>query len=201
MEIKKRILDSSEALFFKYGIKGVSMDDIATELGISKKTIYQHFSDKDGIVLAVFSRHIEAEKSESITAQQQAKDPIQEIFFASESIRKNLTDINPSVLLDLKKYYPVSWDLFQKFKSEHFLGLIISNLKTGIETQLYRPEIDVEILARLRLEQVDLGFDGKIFPPAQFKMLDIQLAFLDHFLHGILTASGLALYNQYKKQL
>ena len=109
--MRERILEKTEALMFRYGMKSVTMDDIAREVGISKKTIYQHYEDKDAIVLAMVSAHFEEERCVAIKQQAEAKDPIQEVVWASEMMRQQLSEMNPTALYDMKKYYPKAWDL------------------------------------------------------------------------------------------
>ncbi len=197
--MKERILDKSQEMFFRYGIKAVTMDDIARDLGISKKTIYQHFPDKDTIVNEGVRSHFEKERCESEKMQAEAPDPIAEVVRGSEMMRQMLTGMNPCVFLDLKRYYPSAWQSFTEFKNGFILELIRKNLVKGIEVGLYRSDLNVEILARLRNEEVEFGFDPQIFPNNKFNVLETQLSLLDHFLRGIMTAKGFELYENYLK--
>jgi len=195
--VRARIIEKAQELFFRYGIKSVSMDDIARELGISKKTIYQHFEDKDAIVFAGIEEHFECERRDSKQMQEAAPDPIAEVVMSSEMMRQMLTGMNPSMVFDLKKYYPRAWATFTGFKNGFILDIIRQNLIKGIEMGLYRADLNVEVLARLRNEQIELGFDPQVYPSSQFNPLDIQLALLDHFIRGVVTPQGLNLYEDY----
>ena len=178
------------------------MDDIARELGISKKTIYQHFEDKKAMVYAEVAHHFECDRSIAEKVQMEAPDPIAEVVMTSEIMRQNMAGMNPTAIFDIKKYYPQAWDLFSKYKKEFILEIVKQNLKKGVEMGLYRANINSEIIARLRLEQIEMGLDPYIFPLNQFNPLDTQLELLDHFLRGIVTLKGLNLYEQYlNKQL
>lgn len=195
--VRERILEKAQGLFFRYGIKSVSMDDIARELGISKKTIYQHFADKDAIVHAGVEEHFICERQDSERMQADAPDPIAEVVMTSEMMRQMMIGMNPSMIFDLKKYYPRAWESFTKFKNDFVLNIIRQNLLKGIKMGLYRTDLNVEVLARLRNEEIELGFDPQIYPISQFNPLDIQLSLLDHFIRGVVTAKGLALYEDY----
>jgi TetR/AcrR family transcriptional regulator, cholesterol catabolism regulator len=186
---------------FRYGIKSVTMDDVAREVGISKKTIYQHYEDKDAVVMAMVAAHFEEERDCATKQQAEAKDPIQEVVWASEMMRQQLSEMNPTALFDMKKYYPTAWDLFVEFKKSFLFNLIRQNLIKGIEMGLYRHGLNVEAIARLRLEQVEIGFDPNVFAPLQFNIVETQVAFLDHFIRGIVTERGLALYQKYQDPL
>lgn len=195
--MRERILQETEELTFRYGIKSVAMDDIARELGISKKTIYQHFEDKDAIILAVVRSHFEKERCIALEKQAEAKDPIQEVVWSSEMMRQQMAEMNPTVMFDMKKYHPKAWELFAEFKNNFVQSFIKENLLRGIEEGLYRNDINIEILAKMRLELVEIGFDPQVFPTAKFNMMDIQLVFLDHFIRGVVTEKGLELYQKY----
>jgi len=195
--VRERILEKAQGLFFRYGIKSVSMDDIARELGISKKTIYQHFIDKDAIVYAGVEEHFICERRDSERMQTEAPDPIAEVVMTSEMMRQMMVDMNPAMIFDLKKYYPRAWDSFTAFKNDFILNIIRQNLLKGIEMGLYRADLNVEVMAKLRNEEIELGFNPQIFPTNQFNPLDIQLALLDHFIRGVVTQQGLNLYEDY----
>jgi AcrR family transcriptional regulator len=201
MEVKERILKAAEELFMQYGFRSISMDDIARHISVSKKTLYQFFEDKDEIVSITVSRHFDKEKE---VCQHQialhAENAVDELLMVSRFLKSNLQNINPALLFDLQKYHPKAWEIFKNFKQEFILQHILRNLRKGVEEDLYRKNIDVEVLARLRLEEVQLGFDSSIFPPAQFNIYDIQMQFLDHFIRGIATDKGLALLNQYRNR-
>lgn len=199
MEVKERILTAAEGLFLQYGFRSISMDDIARHLAVSKKTIYQFFSDKDEIVCLVATRHFNREKElckERIFDQ--AENAVHELLQVSRHMKTATTNTNPSVMFDLQKYHPKAWQIVKDFKQGFILQHLRRNLKQGIEEGLYRADMNVEIMARLRLEQVQLAFDANAFPPAEFNFFDIQLEFLDHFIRGIVTEKGLQLLTEYK---
>jgi AcrR family transcriptional regulator len=174
------------------------MDDIAKELGISKRTIYQHFSDKEAILALVIEQEITSQKCEMEKLDEQVSNPIEQMMCASTQMRDTLADMNPTLLYDLKKYYPAAWELFQTYKHEYIIRNIRENLVKGIEQGLYRPDIDIEVLCILRMEQVVMAFDPTLFPPKKFEMMRVQMQFLLHFLRGILSEKGFEYYNTIK---
>ncbi|WP_031528284.1 TetR/AcrR family transcriptional regulator [Dyadobacter crusticola] len=196
--MKDRIIKSALNLFWRYGIKSVTMDDIARDLGISKRTIYQHYSDKEAILALVIKEELNSQQCELEKLDEQAENPIEQLIYSSVQMRETMANMNPTFLYDLKKYYPDAWELFQTYKHEYIIKSLRDNLIKGIELGLYRPEIDVDILALLRVEQVVMGFDPTIFPPKKFDMLQIQMQFLLHFLRGVLSEKGFEFYNTIK---
>lgn len=199
MEVRERILNTAEELFSKFGIRSVTMDEIASELGISKKTIYLNFEDKDAIVHEVASSRMTCEQTESERIYKESENPIDEFFKEIEVFRTHAATLNPMVLYDLKKYHPKTWQLFQQHKQSVFLEIVKRNLREGVEQGLYRSDINIEILSRLRMEEIDFAFDVSIFPPEKYKQFEVHLAFINHFLRGIITEKGLEIYLKYTK--
>lgn len=197
MPVKERILKTAVDLFWRYGVKSITMDDIAKELGISKKTIYQHFNDKDAIVKEVVEQELACEKIDIERLEAEANDPIEEVLRTSDYIQASFGTISPVLLHDLKKYHPKAWGLFQKHKHEHIIQGIIDNLRRGIGLGYYRDNINVDVLARMRVEQIEMAFDPAIFPTQKFSIIDVHVQLIHHFLRGILTDKGFTLYNTY----
>ena len=201
LEIRESILEASYMLFHRYGIRSVSMDDIARELTISKKTIYQYFKDKDDLVSTVTARHMDMERQEMAEIENSSVDAIDELAKISVCLRKNLKDLNPSLLFDLKKYHRKAWDVWTTFKNEFIKNNIVENLNKGIRDGFYRREIDVEALAIFRVEQVQMTFDDNVYPKEKFDLTELQVQLFDHFVYGILTDKGRKLYKEYQEKL
>lgn len=200
MEPKERILVRAHELFNKYGIRSVSMDDIAAQLGMSKKTLYQYFVDKEELVGACFSIVMEQHRSQCTADQKRADNPIHEIFLALDMTQEVFAEMNPSVLYDMEKYHPAAFKKFHEFKYAFLYGVIKSNLERGVQDDLYRAEIDVDVLARLRIESVMLPFNTDIFPNNRTQLIHIEQQLFEHFLYGLATAKGQKLIQKYKNQ-
>ena len=195
----ENILEKADALFNKYGIRSISMDEIARELGISKKTIYQYFKDKDDIVYQITRNTIEKDKSEFEAATQQSSNLISALLQMSKCLRENFNKINPSLIFDVQKYHPRSWSLWIDYKNDFIYNTILNTLERGKMEGIFRPEINPEILATFRIEQVQMSFDEKIFPRNKFDFKEVQLALFDHFVHGILTSKGQKIFDDLTK--
>lgn len=196
MEIRERITKKAKELFFRYGIKSITMDDIAKELGISKKTIYQHFKDKDEIVFEVTSQSFECDKQDIEKLYQETSNPIEEIVQSTVYMREMFSSINPALFFDLKKYHPRSWEQYVAHKNGFFIDVVKRNLTEGIKTGCYRAEINIDILAKLRIEEVELGFNDEVYPHKKYSLLEVQVQLMNHFLRGILTPKGLETYEK-----
>lgn len=199
MEVREQIISGAGNLFTRYGVRSVTMDDIARDLAVSKKTIYQHFKDKDEIVTLATTAHMDKEKQEFRDIADTAINAIDEIAKVSGCLRRNVSEINPSLLFDLQKYHRKAWDVYMEFKNEFIRNTIVENLKRGIEEGYYREEIDAETIAMMRVEQVELAFDDRKFPRSKFDFREVQMQFFDHFVHGVITEKGRILYGEYQK--
>lgn len=198
MEATERILDGARELFFSYGIRSVSMDDIARHLGMSKKTVYQHFKDKDEIVNTLLITSLESNEEQLKKLETNSKDAVQEIILIMKHISEMFSRINPNLFYDMQKYYPEAWKTFQAFKQRSMIKMVETNLQQGISQGYFRHDINVKILAKMRIEQVEIAMNPMIFPHDKFNIAEVQLSMIDHFLHGITTLKGHKLLNKYK---
>ena len=193
--IKEKILSESEKLLWKYGVRTITMDDIARRLGISKKTIYQHFSDKEDIVFQVVNYHLTNEMCEVDKLMGVAGNPVEEMLLVSDMMRRRADAVNPSLLVDVQRYYPKAWGAFLEHKENRIIKDIKASLQRGVDQGLYRADINLETMARLRVELIQLGFDDRIFPHTT-DVMALQEQLLHHFVRGILTDTGFVAYNQ-----
>jgi TetR/AcrR family transcriptional regulator, cholesterol catabolism regulator len=200
IEIKDKILKGALDLFKKYGIRSVSMDDIARHLSISKKTIYQYFVDKEDMVVQVAKDHIEQSKTKFDETVQHSRNAIDELILISVLLKKEVESMNPSMLFDLHKYHTTGWNVWLDHKNHYIRSSVVRNLRQGIEEGYYRPEIDPEVMASVRIEQVELCFDERVFPNPAFNLLEVQSQVFEHFIFGLLTDKGRKLYEKYKQE-
>jgi AcrR family transcriptional regulator len=198
MSQMERILHGGEELFLKAGIKSVTMDDIAKHLGMSKKTIYQFFKDKNELVTALVKKKLKEDEEEMVEYISRSANVIEEMIAMTKCSEEMFSRINPIVIHDMQKYHPEAWAEFQRFKSEVLISTLEELLTKGIKQGYIRSEIDVRIVARMRVNTVELGFNTTIFPVAEFNTWKVQTQFLDHFNYGICTLKGYKLLNQYK---
>jgi AcrR family transcriptional regulator len=196
---KEKLLRGAEELFVKYGVRSVSMDDIARHLGISKKTIYQHFADKDEVVATVAKVHMERQRRQFDVIADESKNAVEEIVKISFCLRENMRNMNPSLLFDMQKYHQRAWAEWVAFKHKFIRSNIMRNLKRGIEEGYFRAEVNLDILATMRLEQVQMAFDHTIFPRDRYNLPEVQEQLFDHFAHGLFTEKGKKLFQKYKQ--
>jgi AcrR family transcriptional regulator len=194
----ERIIQGGEELFLQAGIKSVTMDDIAKHLGMSKKTIYHFFNDKNDLVMALVKKKLEEDECQINKIIEESTNVIEEMINMMKCSEEIFSRINPIVIHDMQKYHPDAWSEFQKFKSNVLVKTLEELLTKGIKQGFIRPEIDVKILAKMRVNQVEMGFNTSIFPIAQFSAWRVQYQLLEHFNYGVCTIKGHKLLDQYK---
>lgn len=200
MEVQDRIKQKADELFRRYGIRSVTMDEIAAQLGISKKTIYQYYSDKDQLVDAVAEEEINFSQESCTRNLEASSNAIEEIFLVMEFVEVMFRNMNPAMLYDLEKYHPRGYKKFLEHKNRFLFEMIKQNLERGIKEELYRPEINIDMMTRFRLENMMLGFNADIFPPTKFNLAELQQEMIEHFLYGVATLKGYKLILKYKQQ-
>jgi TetR/AcrR family transcriptional regulator, cholesterol catabolism regulator len=195
----ERIIEGGEELFLKAGIKSVTMDDIARHLGISKKTIYHFFKDKNELVIALVKKKLKEDEDQMSDIINRSANVIEEMINMMKCSEEIFSRINPIVIHDMQKYHPDAWKQFQNFKADVLIRTLEELLTKGIKQGYVRPEIDVKIMARMRVAQVETGFDTALFPMAEFSPWKVQYQLLEHFSYGICTLAGHTLLEQYQK--
>ena len=201
MEVHNRILAKAEEMFLRYGIRSVTMDDMATELGMSKKTLYQFFADKDELVLEVVKVYTQRSREDCDCVRAKAKDAIHENLLTMERVMSDLSNMNPMILFDLQKFHHKAFSVFLEYKKSYLLVFIRENIQRGIREQLYRSDVELEILSRYRLESMLIPFNMALFPPAEFNFLQIVKQIADNFIYGLVTPEGYQLFESYKNAL
>jgi AcrR family transcriptional regulator len=199
METKDRILHAAFELFFRYGIKSVTMDDIAKHLSMSKKTIYQFFRDKDEVVHTLMEQAIAKDQTDFHQISKGSANVVEEVFGIMKKMHEIFGNINPNIFYDLRKYHPKTWEVFHKFRTEFIYNMVIEALEKGKKDGLVRTDVNSRIIAKLRVEEVDMGFNPILFPPDKFRILDVHLALTEHFLYGVCTLKGHKLINKNKQ--
>ena len=199
--MKEEIVKQAIGLFLQYGFKSVTMDEIAQHMSISKKTIYAHFSNKESLVeeatLSRFSYVMDCIK----TISKQAKDPIIELYQLKKEALKHISSGQNSPQYQLQKYYP---NLYLKVKQKEFeilSGSFSNSLKKGIETGLFRKNINIEFVTRIYFNGMKGVTDINLFPLDHYEIDQLLIDFSEYHLRAICTSLGMEKLETYKKEL
>ena len=191
MEKKENILQAAESLFLKYGVKSVSMDDISSKIGISKKTLYHFIENKRDLIKQVVSLHIKEEEKRLEEINKNSLDAIDEMMKIAKHVIDVLRNMQPSLMYDLKKYYRESWSLLESLHMKYVEKCIRNNIERGIKEGVYRKEIKPEIISRIYVGKSLLVADDDLFPNTQFEKRALFEEFIIYHMHGIASEKGL----------
>ncbi len=197
MEVKQQILLEATDLFMRYGLKSVSMDDIARKLGISKKTLYQYVENKSELIEQIFSLKFEEDTQEMQAIRDNAKDAIEEVLKIASHVIQYLRTISPTTVYDLQKYYVNTWRQFETQHKRYFFTLMRENLARGIKQGLYRTDMDTEIIAKLCVGKTSLLVDEDVFPMQQFNPTDLYREHMIYHIYGIASPKGRAILERH----
>ena len=201
MSTENQILSESYALFHQFGIKSVTMDDIAKKLSISKKTLYKYHANKKGLVLKIMETQIRETENECIEMCSKADNAIHELLLLMEMVKRIFHNINPSLMYDLQKHHPKSWGLMEIHQNVFLYEMIKVVLNRGVEEKLFRQTLNVKILTKMRLEELKSSFNAEIFPPSEYNMEELQIVMLEHFILGISTLEGHEMAIKYQLEM
>jgi len=200
MEPKERILQKAADLFFRYGIRSVTMDEIAGQLGISKKTIYQYYTDKDEIVEGIIDREIVQNEGKCNMYFSNSENAIHEIMLSLDGMEEMIKATNPLIMYDLEKHHIKAHKKFKNHTGQFWYKIIMDNLERGIKEGLYRPELNKDVVAKYRIESVFISFNQDMFPHSKYMISDVGREIGTLFLYSIATRQGVEMIEKYSRE-
>lgn len=184
--MKERICSEARQLFNHLGVKTVRLDDIAHKLGISKKTLYLYFDSKEDLVRQMLEGQLNESLDEASAIHAQVTNPIAGALLIWDRLIHYKQTVNPNLLRDIERHYPTAWQLFQAFKTHYINTILVANLRAGVEQALYRPDLQIAVIAWLWIEQSQADVPDK----------GDEQAIKHHFVRGLLTQRGLTIYEE-----
>ncbi|MFH4968479.1 TetR/AcrR family transcriptional regulator [Gaetbulibacter sp. M240] len=189
--MKAKITRQAAEMFLNFGFKSITMDDIAQEMGISKKTIYVHFKNKTKLVEAVTFEVFETVCSGIDCICNASQNPIEELFEIKMFVMNYLKNEKSSPHFQLKKYYPKIYESLQKKQFEKMHESVKASITRGVETELFRQSIDVDFISRIYFIGMNGIKDHFIFPEEKYNMKYLMESYLEYHLRAIVTKKGL----------
>ncbi|MFI8378423.1 TetR/AcrR family transcriptional regulator [Leeuwenhoekiella sp. NPDC079379] len=194
--MKQEILDTATQLYIKQGFKSVTMDDIATHMGISKKTIYASYSHKTELVYAVSHQMMTTVQAAVTKLINKHKNPIEELYEIKKYVIQHLQGEKSSSIQQLLKYYPKIFNELQLQQFDFMKGCMEENITKGINMGLFRNNLDVEFVSRMYHIGMTNIKDDSIFPQEKFPHAALYEMYLEYHLRGIVTPEGRKILNQ-----
>lgn len=194
--MKEQVLEKATELFLTLGVKSVTMDDLANEMGISKKTIYTHFENKTKLIEEI-TAHLFCSIAAGIdTICALDKNPIEELLEIKKFVMQHLRDEKSSPQYQLQKYYPKIYASIRTKQYDMMQHCVVNNVKKGIGMGIYRENLNVDFVSRIYFSGVISIKDHLLFPQEMFTTNKLQDDFLEYHLRGIITPEGRKFLNQ-----
>ena len=198
MEPLEKILGASAELFSQYGFKTITMDDISRRAGISKKTLYQHFANKEEVVnesVVWYKNHMTKDCSMMLQEVENAVEGMVQMMSFFDTMHKK---INPMALFEMQRFYPDAYKTFREMLHDKDAVMIRENLLQGMREGLYREDLNADLMARYRLETSLLILQPNLMVNERDELISVALEIAEHFMYGIMTPKGEKLYQKYK---
>lgn len=193
--MKEEILERATDMFLNLGFKSVTMDDLAHEMGISKKTIYSHFDNKTELVENC-TLHLFNTISKCIDdICSLGKNPIEELYEIKKLMTTHLKNEKSSPQYQLQKYYPKIHESIKQKQYEVMSECVVDNVKRGIDQGIYRENLNVDFVARIYFSGVTSIKDLTLFPTNKFPISALIDNYLEYHIRGIVTPKGRKILN------
>lgn len=189
------IILRASLVFMKFGIKSVTLDDLCRELGMSKKTLYKYFKDKNDLIKKTFEFHLENDKAQCIHFNKIGENAVDSLIQLSQYIIAQFSEINPAIFFDMKKYYPEAWKMMEDHKHGFIFSKIKENIERGVKEGLYRDNMNPDIIAELYVGSVDVVTNNTSLL-SKFKIKDIYKEIIRYQIRGIVNDEGIKYLKQ-----
>jgi AcrR family transcriptional regulator len=199
-DLHKPLLLRIRDLLFLYGTKSITLDDIASRMGISKKTIYSCCPDKKNLVDRIVVDYLSSHRAEAERVRAESRHAIDEVLQMARLARARMEQVSPAFLFDLNKYYPDIWARFEQYRTQEIFGQVVDVIKRGQQEGLFRTDLDTEIVAAMHLQHIRLLTEPGQQPRPERPVGDLIRHIISIFLQGIVTRKGLDVMSQLEKE-
>lgn len=200
-KMKQNIINEAVPLFIQYGFKSVTIDDIALKMGVSKKTIYAHFTKKETLVETCVFMHFDNVIDKILNISKHSKDHIIGLYQIKKEALNHLSNEKNSPVYQLQKYYNNIYNKLKKMEFDALNGMFSRSIRKGIDMGLFRSDIDIDFVTRIFFNGIRGIKDIELFPIEEFKIDLLLLNFSEYHLRAICTDQGIGKLNEYKKEL
>ena len=197
MNSKKALTAAVQEILFQYGLKGVTMDDLARQLGKSKKTFYKFYSSKEDLIKEVVLYRLSEDMNSVQQIMASKVNAIEQLLMTSKALRVYLKRVKPSIAYELKKYYPQLWSIIESFQKDFIFNMIKENLQQGKAEDFYRKDLEIDMLALLYLGHFESISSALQAESIQLDMGEFHKNMVDYHLRGICNDKGREFLNNY----
>ena len=190
-EKQLEIIEKASLVFMRNGVKSVTMDDLAKQLGMSKKTIYKFFKDKNDLIAQIMQSKVELDKMVCENVKVNAENAIDELIQISKFISEMFGEVHTSVFFDLQKYHREAWNIMENHKVGYVKHQILQNIQRGIDEGLYISDLKKEVIAAAYISNMDTIFENKGQLLGAMNLSEILTEIIRFQLRGMVNEKGL----------
>ena len=169
------------------GLKNMTMDDIAAELHVSKKTLYKYVKNRAELVKKCMQLRIGAEVENREKISNLGLNAIEEHLKIIQYTSEILSKSNDKIHTDLERFFPDAWQVIVDYKKNYLLPSIVRNIEKGQREGLYCANVSAKIIATMYIAKIDLVFDGVTFPKGEFSFDKVLQAIVQHHLRNVVA--------------
>ncbi len=197
MKSSEEIFSSVYTLFRNYGIKSMTMDDIARHLGMSKKTLYKYVTDKTDLVQKVFM-YVKSSERFVVPNRNTNVNAIEFFYGIYHKVLQNIKDFNPHLLYDLKKYYPDIYNKIKEMRKQTVVTIVKGNLEQGISEGIYRNDINADIIAEVHHLKMEALIESNFLNTGRYGLEEIFTELFKYHIYAIVNEKGREILKQLK---
>jgi len=191
MEQIKKVVDTAWGMFRRFGVRSVSMDDVAREMSISKKTLYRCFRDKNELITKTLDHDLKSIQTEVDAILSSEANPVRQVLLIATFVSQYLKETNPSMIYDLQKYHSEIYYEFIQYRDKTFMERVMGNLNKGVAEGYYRSNLKPEVIARLYLCLMNHGPEHLQQMSTSEDYSEMYIDIMQYHLHSIATEKGL----------
>ncbi len=166
------------------------MDDIAKNLGISKKTLYVHFDNKSNLIRCIVKDFILKDEKEMNQIVERSENAVTGFVNIANHILRLFRRMTPTLIHDLQKYFPEIWTIIVEKHYAFIHNIVKQNIIKGQQSGHYMDDVDPEIITKLYVQMSLVLVDGEIFPIEEYNRMTLITQFMRYHLRGIMTEKG-----------
>jgi AcrR family transcriptional regulator len=197
MDIKERIINETFGLFVKFGIRSVTMDQIASHLGISKRTLYETFREKNELLTEGIEHFRGIMHADAMKIINRSDNVIESLYYIGKHGEEMRKRVNPLFFEDIRKYYPEIHSKISDRSRNKQYSIMLTMIRKGINDGVFKKGLNPEIVNEFWHEIMNIFMNEEIFPRDQYSQDDLLKNMITPYLIGISTPKGQALINQY----
>jgi len=197
----RELVEPIKDLFYAYGLKNLSMDDISHRLGISKKTLYTFVKNKEELLEKIFLHEDDRLMMMNEEMDKLKINAIEKLLKISQLVNEEMKRINPMIRFEMQKYYSQLYDLFVERKRKNVFEGMKVNIQQGIQEKIYRDDINVDLVATIYLNSFIELHNSDICKMLDINFMQLFEVLFENHIRAISTPVGLAYFESRKKEI